>query len=274
MEARRFEFDEDTEVTPAPGGFRGTITDRWDILGGRPNGGYLLAVATRALAGAVHHPDPVTVTGHFLRPPAAGPVDIGIEVLREGRGHTTAMAALRQEGREFLRVIATFGDLAAASGPTAVAAVPPVVPSPESCVDARETPMPTWKEPPPFFHRLDLRLSSPAAAGDILGLVQGWVRFADGRPPDVLSLPLFADAYPPAVFSVAPAAWVPTVELTVHVRARPAEGWLTGSFRTRFLVKGYLEEDGELWDSTGRLVALSRQLAMTRGPVDVGAGTR
>ena len=67
------------------------------------------------------------------------------------------------------------------------------------------------------------------------------------------------------MLDVANAAWVPTVELTVHVRGRPAPGWIAASFRTRFLCDGYFEEDGELWDSAGRLVALSRQLALTRG---------
>ncbi|HKN92520.1 MAG TPA: thioesterase family protein, partial [Acidimicrobiia bacterium] len=89
--------------------------------------------------------------------------------------------------------------------------------------------------------------------------------FVDGREADVSALPLLADAFPPAVLDVASASWVPTVELTVHVRGRPAPGWIAASFRTRFLCDGYFEEDGELWDSSGRLVALSRQLAVTRG---------
>jgi hypothetical protein len=92
--------------------------------------------------------------------------------------------------------------------------------------------------------------------------VTGWTRFSDGRPPDVRSLPLFADAFPPPVFELGPAGWVPTIELTVHVRARPEPGWLRARFATHVLVDGYLSEDGELWDEAGTLVAQSRQLAM------------
>ena len=52
------------------------------------------------------------------------------------------------------------------------------------------------------------------------------------------------------------------MELTAHVRARPAPGWLACSFATRFVTGGFLEADGEVWDATGRLVAQSRQLAL------------
>ena len=57
-------------------------------------------------------------------------------------------------------------------------------------------------------------------------------------------------------------AWTPTVELTTHVRARPAPGWLRCRFSTHFIAGGFLEEEGELWDETDRLVAHFRQLAL------------
>ena len=54
--------------------------------------------------------------------------------------------------------------------------------------------------------------------------------------------------------------WAPTLELTAHVRAGPAPGWLKVRHATRNLAGGMFEEDCEVWDSAGRLVAQSRQL--------------
>jgi len=48
------------------------------------------------------------------------------------------------------------------------------------------------------------------------------------------------------------------------VRRRPAPGWVLGQFRTTDLADGRMIEDGWLWDSEGRLVAQSRQLALLR----------
>ena len=54
--------------------------------------------------------------------------------------------------------------------------------------------------------------------------------------------------------------------MTTHVRGIPEPGWLRCRFSTRFVSGGLLEEDGEIWDESGRLVAQSRQLALTPKP--------
>jgi acyl-CoA thioesterase len=222
-----------------------------------------MAIVLRAMAAAVPHPDAVSATGYYLSPCHAGPLEVAVEPLRSGRAHSTASARLIQEGETRLQVTATFGDLGAARGPTAVTGDRPAFPPPDACVRAEGPPAPE------FAARFDLRLTPESAMWAIghpsgVARMDGWVRFADGREPDTASLPLFADALPPAILNVLVTRWVPTFELTVHVRGRPAPGWLQARFETRYLMDGYLEEDGEIWDSTGRLVALSRQLAQVQ----------
>ena len=92
---------------------------------------------------------------------------------------------------------------------------------------------------------------------------RGWFRLRNEEPIDCFGLLVAVDAFPPTVFNAQlPIAWTPTLELTTHVRGRPEPGWLRCEFTTRFISGGFLEEDGEVWDSTGRLVAQSRQLAL------------
>jgi len=276
-------FDDDIALEPLAAGGRGAagerrftagMTHRWDTVG-PPNGGFLLALVARGLTAAAPFPDPVTLTGHFLRPSRHTPVEILVTPVRAGSTHATLMAGLHQDGKEILRTLATFSDLGRAAGPSQSDARPPALPPPEECAPVKELAARQWDDLPgrlPAMYRaIDVRLARPERRepGEIARL-EGWMRFTDGREPDVAALPLFADAFPPAVFDVGLgagdgiAAWVPTIELTVHVRGRPAPGWVAASFRTKFLCDGYFEEDGELWDSTGRLVALSRQLAVTR----------
>jgi acyl-CoA thioesterase len=94
---------------------------------------------------------------------------------------------------------------------------------------------------------------------------KGWISFKEDRPHDMASVLFMADAFPPPVFaSQGVAAWVPTIELSVNVRSIPSTKWLKCIFRTRHITCGLLEEDGELWDEHGTLVAVSRQIAQFR----------
>ena len=265
--AAPFEFDADTEVAPlGEGRFAAEVSPRWSI-GPHANGGYALAVALAAAGRAVPHPDPFAVSAHFLRPTVPGPAEIATELLRAGRGHSTGVARLTQEGRERLHVVTTFGDLdSLAGGLVVVTEGPPEMPAPEECRPLRSGTLPNGLQDD-LRGRLDARVvpgtagwldRAPTGRGELLG----WIRFRDGRPADAACLPFVCDAMPPAAFDLTPVpAWLPTIELTVQVRGRPGPGWLRARFRTRFILGGYLEEDGEIWDEDGRLVALSRQLA-------------
>jgi acyl-CoA thioesterase len=260
----RSEFDVDTAVARVGDAWHARISDRWDV-GVNPNGGYVLATIVRAMGEAVTLPDPLTVTAHYLRPPDHGDATIDCDVVRSGRRFATVSAALHQDRRERVRALATFGDLAAAEGPTRIDAAPPELPPPDQCHDVFAG-RPADAAAPTLMHRFDLRVPTPLRwpRGERGGepVLDGWIRFRDGRPPDLRSLTLLADAFPPPILDVVPASWVPTLELTVHLRARPRPGWLRAVFRTRVMRDGLLEEDGELWDDAGQLVAMSRQLAL------------
>jgi len=246
--------------------FAAEVKPGWDI-GGNANGGYLLAIAGRAMAEAVGRP-PVTLTAHYLRPAPAGPCDIEVTAVRSGRRFATATATFTMASGQVLALLGTFGDQTP-GGPSLTRETPVDLPDYDDC---ELPPPPTGGPVPEMFRRLAVRIrpgdegfrtGNPSGRAEI----RGWFAFADGEPIDAIGLLLVADAFPPPIFNTdLPATWVPTVELTVHVRGIPEPGPLRCWFRSRFIHDGLLDEEGEIWDSTGKLVAQSRQLALYPRP--------
>lgn len=210
-------------------------------------------------------PDPLIVSTTFLRSAVPGPAEVVVEEVGRTRRNVTAQARLVQDGIEVVRTLATRTNLGE-PGPVDAQSTAPRLPDPADCVDPYADP-----------HLLDLlagatmtdriHVRHPALPGWVRGAPTGrteaefWIGFADRRPPDTLALPLLVDAAAPIVLE-AGATGSSTLQLTTHVRARPAPGWLAARVSTRHPAGGLHEEDMELWDSTGRLVAQSRQLAV------------
>lgn len=253
-------------------GFETAIAPGWDILG-NANGGYLMALAARAMSEVTGRPDCITITAHYLAPAPASPARIEVRPVRAGRRFATATSSvfLVDEpggvgGRESLRVIATMGDLSTdPGGPTKMVDSRPDITPWDECPVIADTSINEFA----FIHgRLGTRIDPRDGvfrngAPNGRGTMRGWFAFRDDRPIDSLALLLACDAFPPAAFNLdMPTNWVPTVELTVHVRAIPAPGPVACFFRTRFVQNGLLEADGEIWDEAGTLVAQSRQLAL------------
>lgn len=267
------EFDRDTAVTlREPGVYDIDLSAGWTIISA-VNGGYLLAVLGRALSEALPHSDPFTITAHYLTASQPGPAVIRTDVVRTGRTLSTGQASLFQydeEGREVerIRVLASYGDLDSLPDDVRTSAKPPALAPVDQCFGPQDGPAPIPGSSA-ITDRLMIKLD-PSTLGWALGAPSGkgemraWFGLADGRDADPLSLLLAVDALPPTAFEIGIVGWVPTVELTVHVRCRPAPGPLRVSIITRNLAGGFLEEDAEVWDSAGRLVAQSRQLARLR----------
>jgi acyl-CoA thioesterase len=259
-----FEFDAAITLSGEGPVFGAVLDGRWDGQAST-NGGFLLALATRAIGAVLPFPDPVVVSGFYLRPGTPGPAEIRTEVIQAGRTTGFGQAGLYRDGKQVLHATAAYTDLDAAAARDTrsyAGGQPPDQPPPEECQVLRRVIVP----PITLVDRIEYRVAelpswvtrTPPSGNPVY---EGWMRFVDGREPDLLSLPMFVDAVAPADLELG-LRRMTTVELTVHLRARPAPGWLAFRTLTRYLEGGYFEEDAEIWDSAGRLVAQSRQLAL------------
>ena len=268
-----FELDRGIAVRPqGPGEYAAELDGGW-VVGGGVNGGYLLALVGQAVRTELRdagHPDPLTVSAYYLSPSVPGPAVVRVRRVRVGARRSTVAASLvqQQDGVEVERItaLAVFSDHGTDPQEVLRRMPPPELPPVEACVRTRPR-SPEEREAMPLLERFDTRLD-PAYAGWAVGepsrtgLVQGWFRLADRRPLDALSLLMVVDSLPPATFDLGLPGWAPTLELTAHVRAEPAPGWLRVRHATRNVAGGYFEEDCEVWDEEGALVAQSRQLAL------------
>lgn len=269
MPETTFEFD---AALAAP-----ELLEGWTI-GSAVNGGFLMARLAEALRpvldGDGRHPHCLVLSAHFLSAAQAGEYAVRTESVRSGRTVSTGQASLTQrdggESVERIRALATFGDLAALSEPMRRQSEPPSMPPPQECLGFADVPAGAAALPlPPILERVDLRFDPATAMWAVgqpsrQGRLRAWIRFRDGRDPDPLALLFFLDALPPVAFDLGLMGWAPTLELTAHVRAVPAPGWLLVELATENFSATLLEEDARIWDSSGRLVAQSRQLAAVR----------
>lgn len=234
----------------------------WSI-GGRPNGGYLLAAIARAATEAAGREHPLAVSGHFLRPPVGGASEVRTEVVKAGRTVATVRATLWQDEQACLDVLVTAGTLPGADADH-VGTPMPDLPPPDECKSRGDTPFRVE-----LLDHVDVRLD-PATlpAPDNLGepVVRGWMALRDGSDADVLALLLAVDVAPPTVFRLGLLGWAPTVELSALVRAVPAPGWLAFEAEATVVAGGWFDENATVWDSTGRVVAQARQLALVGRP--------
>jgi acyl-coenzyme A thioesterase PaaI-like protein len=277
-----YEFDRDTTVTArGDGTFDVDLAPGW-VVGGGVHGGYLLAVVGRAIQEVLaetRHGDPFSISAHFVTPSVPGPAYVVTELVRSGGRFSTVRATLFQEadGGAVPRFAAhaTFGDLDRAHDATSdaeadalgLALAPPELPPVDECFTWRDVAPEGFEEFAPLLGRFKIWLDPAEATWargkpSRKGLIQGWFRLEDERPLDPIALLMLVDALPPVTFDLGLFGWAPTLELTAHVRARPAPGLAIVRHRTRTVAGGLFEEDCEVWDSTGRLVAQSRQLAL------------
>jgi len=283
-------FDRDTSVWREHGAqrlrvgeqatFSAEVAPDWRA-GRGPHGGYLAAMLLRALiasvaasASAQREPrDPRSLTIHYARPPEPGPVRITTTLERDGRSLSTLSARMHQ-GEELIALL-----LAAFSVPWTGPEISDVRLPDVDGPDASREGLKLIEHGPEFARHIVLQprmrgrpFATDAASADGVQPmeIRAWMGLVEPRPIDALSLAFFSDALIPAPYMrMREWAAVPTIDLTVHFRARmrsapdadPRELCLAQT-TTELVHDGFFVEDGLIWAADGTLLAHSRQLAI------------
>jgi len=297
-------FDEATAVRSCGDGLYDVLPDQRFavVVAGNSalpavNGGVLIATVLRAVLDSSPHPYPIATSAHFLRVAKLEPASVQVTWLKQGKTAATARATLIQDSLPVLEVTVTTGTLPAAgaddgkradgaeradgadgaelSWTGAAPAFPPI----EQCVDLGPWPGTVGVDGSKGYAAQVQLLLDPATTGwrrgDPAGVpeMRGYFGLREGRDPDAYLLALAVDGLPPVVFGLGVTGWSPTVELTWNMRGVPSPGPLRVATRCRHVGGSWFDEEAEVWDASGQLVAQSRQMARVgrgklRGPVN------
>jgi len=240
------------------------ILESWNIVAG-PNGGYVAAIIARAMQCEIADPARTlrSFTVHFLARPQFTAATISVVVERAGRSVSSVSATMRQGDKLLCTALAAFSvPLQSAHGWTMALPDEARLPGNDERVEL-----------PPAARNwtTDLRYDAPFFSGRGTARIAGWIRTIDPRPLDAIALVAISDALPPAPFPKVDAPMmVPTIDLTVHIRADLPQAAMSpddsvfAEFVTNHVADGFNDEDGFIWAPDGTLLAQSRQLAIAR----------
>jgi acyl-coenzyme A thioesterase PaaI-like protein len=261
-------FSEVSKVVPAgPGCFEIDIDPEWTV-GGKPNGGYLMAMMGRAAGWDSAHDHVIASSAHYMRAPDPGPAIIEVETLRAGRSASQLRTSLRQDDRACVVALLTTSHLESetkaywneglpkmgTSGWDECEPLAPVLPNGKSIAIMQQIDIRLDRDTRGFASR------RPSGRGEL----RGWLALPEGESFDPNALLFAVDSYPPATFDIEFSGWVPTLEMTVYVRALPVPGPVRIAQIARLIEAGRVDEACFVWDSAGRLVAQGTQLAGIR----------
>ncbi len=226
-----------------------------------------------------------TCTATFTSQILPGPIDVDVEVLREGRSMSQLRATVRGAGDGpggGHVVVAAWG--ADRTGFSFTGPEPPVAKPRDECI-----PGTVWRDERPadwavFEASFWEHFESAMSEGHIpwmhawepgSGRRVSWIRWldtprlADGTVDPLALVPLL-DTMPGAVAehlgADGPMFLAPSVDLTVHLLAPTAAEWFVQVNRARHAGDGYASAELELWDETGQLVAYATQMMLVSFP--------
>ena len=241
------------------------------FVGNTPHGGYLMAIMHKALISILPHSTAISSSVQYLDRINAEPFELEVETFKTSRGSSSGIVKLKQDDRICTTFTGTCSDFEFMKGYDDLQKPLPEIFKDKDKKDYVQMNYDKISKgfTPAFIQQLECsihpdhawwnRASNPdnknneARCSAFLEM--------EGGVPDQFCLSFYSDILPPVVCNkYGPLGWIPTITLTTHIRRMPTTSVLYADFIASDLNKGYFEQDCNIWDLDGNLVASSRQL--------------
>jgi acyl-CoA thioesterase len=255
-----FLSDSRVEKNPGVGSWRASLSPNWAVWG--PNGGYLAAIAFRAMLGEARLPRPASFQCHFLAVGQFAPVEIRVERLGGGKRAESLRADVLQGDRMLLAATAWMVD-DGLDGYEHDFGKAPAVPGPDAVRSYKELAGEEYEQWYPIWRSMEgrpLRWQQPPGPP----LSQTWMRFTDTPITDRIAdavRQLFWMDFPGWNATISAHPWpfrylTPNLDLTIQFHQfAPEEEWALIDGTVPVAADGLVGCNARLWTPSGRLLA-------------------
>ena len=263
QEALKLEYVEDNKFTVNP--------DTNYFVGSTPHGGYLMAIMHKALTSILPHSTAISSSVQYLDRIDAKPFELEVETFKVSRGSSSGIVRLRQDDKVCTTFTGTCSDFEFMKGYDDLQKPLPNIFADKDKNDYLEMNYDKISKgfTPSFIQQLECLIHPDHAwwnretdgdSADNEARCSAFLEMEGGKP-DQFCLSFYSDILPPVVCNkYGPLGWIPTITLTTHIRQLPTTSQLYADFIATDINKGYFEQDCNIWDLNGNLVASSRQL--------------
>ena len=240
------------------------------FVGNTPHGGYLLALMNKAMTEVLPHPSAINSNIYYLDRTEPEPAELHVEVVRRSKGSSMGQVKLIQNNKITCLYSSICSDFHYMKGHSGLETPMPEIINSVQQDDFKVMNYENFKlgSTPSFIQQLnmsvhpdhawwDREISTDAAEARCSAYLE-----LQGGVADTFVLSYLADILPPVVQNkYGPLGWVPTLTLTCNIRQLPKTNLLFIDGIAKDISNGYFEQDCNIWDMSGNLVATSRQLA-------------
>ena len=241
------------------------------FVGNTPHGGYLMAIMHKALTNVLPHSTAISSSVQYLDRIDAKPFELVVETFKTSRGSSSGIVKLIQDKKICTTFTGTCSDFEFMKGYDDLQKPLPKIFKDKDKNDYVKMNYDKISKgfTPAFIQQLECLIHPDHAwwnrekgsdNSDNEARCSAFLEM-EGGTPDQFCLSFYSDILPPVVSNkYGPLGWIPTITLTTHIRQLPSTSEVYADFKASEINKGYFEQDCNIWDLDGNLVASSRQL--------------